>query len=135
MTEQASPATGMSWAMDDFVRTVQGVTHAVVLSRDGLTIEASAGLGREDADHLSAVASGLHSLARGAGDHFGQGAVRQTIIEMEDGLLFIAAAGAGSCLAVLAEPTSEPGLIAYEMAMVARRIGRHLAVNPRLLAG
>lgn len=133
MTEQAglAPAPGRGWAIDDFVRRVRGVTKAVLLSRDGLTLEASEGLSREDADHLSAVAASLHSLARGAGEYFGQGAVRQTIIELETGLLFIAAAGRGSCLAVLSEPDAEPGLIAYEMAMVAKRIGRHLAVSPR----
>jgi predicted regulator of Ras-like GTPase activity (Roadblock/LC7/MglB family) len=132
--EQAGPPTGMSWVLDDLVRRVDGVTQAVVLSRDGLTLGASRGLSREDGDHLSAVAAGVQSLARGAGVHFQGGNVRQTIIEMDAALLFIAAAGKGSCLAVICRADAEPGLIAYEMAMLAKRIGQHLAVNPRMTA-
>ena len=45
--------------------------------------------------------------------------------------LFIMAAGQGTCLAVLGPADAEPGLIAYEMAMLAKRIGQHLTVYPR----
>jgi predicted regulator of Ras-like GTPase activity (Roadblock/LC7/MglB family) len=129
--EHAGPHATMNWILDDLVRRVEGVSQAVVLSRDGLTLGTSQGLSREDADHLSAVAAGVQSLARGAGDRFGGGNVRQTIIEMDSALLFIAAAGRGSCLAVLCPADAQPGLIAYEMAMLAKRIGQHLNVNPR----
>ena len=80
---------------------VSEVRHAVVLSNDGLAVGASTELRREDAEHLAAVASGFHSLAKGAGRHFGAGGVRQTMVEMDEGFLFVAAAGDGSCLAVL----------------------------------
>src|SRR5215472_2106126 len=100
MSQTGQTAT-MSWVLDDLVRRVDGISQAVVLSRDGLTLGASRGLSRDDADHLSAVAAGLQSLARGAGQQFGGGEVRQTIIEMDAALLFVIAAGKGSCLAVL----------------------------------
>jgi len=94
-------------------------------------IGASDGLTREDAEHLSAVAAGFQSLARGAGRHFGGGQVRQTIVEMETAFLFVTAAGEGSCLAVLSPAAADAGLIAYEMAVLVKRVGQHLAVNPR----
>ncbi len=122
---------GLAWLLDNFVRRVDQVRQAVVLSRDGLTIGASQGLGRGDAEHLSALASGVQSLARGASRTFHGGEVRQTIIEMESALLFITAAGKGACLAVLSAADADVGLIAYEMAMMVKRVGRHMAANPR----
>jgi predicted regulator of Ras-like GTPase activity (Roadblock/LC7/MglB family) len=81
---------------------------------------------------LSAVAAGFQSLARGVGQHFGGGAPRQTIVEMESAFLFVTAAGEGSCLAVLATADAEAaGHIAYEMAVLVRRVGEHMAVNAR----
>src|SRR5690606_19123093 len=83
-------ATGeLSWLLNDFAGRVAAVRQAVILSRDGLAIAASTELGREDAEHLSALASGVQSLARGAGRHFAGGNVRQTIIEMDALLLFV----------------------------------------------
>src|SRR5712692_5432393 len=99
--EQGGSAGTMNRVHDDLVRRVEGISRAVVLSRDGLTLGSSPGLKREDAEHLSAVAAGVQSLARGAGQRCRGGEVRQTIIEMDAALLFIVAAGTASCLAVL----------------------------------
>ena len=92
---------------------------------------ASRGLGREDSEHLSALAAGVQSLARGTGQHFRGGSVRQTIIEMEFAFLFVIAAGRGTCLAVLTSADPNVGVIAYEMAMLVRRMGKYLASEPR----
>jgi predicted regulator of Ras-like GTPase activity (Roadblock/LC7/MglB family) len=125
----------MNWVLDDLVERVDGITQAVVLSRDGLALASSNGLSQPDAEHMAAIAAGLQSLARGAGQQFGGGAVRQTIIEMESALLLIASSGQGTCLAVLCSADANPGLIAYEMALLAKRIGQHLVAIPRLSAG
>ena len=101
---RAGSASELDWLLDDLVTRVVHISKAVILSRDGLAIGASAGLGKEDADHLSAVAAGFQSLARGVGRHFGGGPARQIIVEMESQFLFVTAAGEGSCLAVLASP-------------------------------
>jgi predicted regulator of Ras-like GTPase activity (Roadblock/LC7/MglB family) len=129
--ERTDPAGTLNWVLDDMVERVDHVRQAVVLSRDGLTIGASRGLGVEDAEHLSALAAGLQGLARGAGRHFGGGEVRQTIIEMESAFMFITAADQGSCLAVLCSAQADAGLIAYEMATLVKRVGQHLAAFPR----
>ena len=99
------------------------MNKAVILSRDGLAIAASSALTREDAEHLAAVASGFQSLARGAGRHFGGGCVRQTIVEMDTAFLFVTSAGEGSCLAVLSPASADAGLVAYEMAILVKRVG------------
>ncbi len=121
----------LSWLLDDLVARVSQIDKALILSRDGLAIGSSKGFAREDAEHLSAVAAGFQSLARGAGEQFGGGAVRQTIVEMENSFLFVTAAGEGSCLAVLSPATADVGLIAYEMAVLVKRVGPHLSVHPR----
>ncbi|GGY61512.1 dynein regulation protein LC7 [Streptomyces geysiriensis] len=133
-TGSARRTRELDWLLDDLVGCVREVRHAVVLSNDGLAVGASTGLGREDAEHLAAVASGFHSLAKGAGRHFGAGGVRQTMVEMDDGFLFVAAAGDGSCLAVLTVVTADIGLVAYEMARLVKRVGEHLRTAPRAVA-
>jgi predicted regulator of Ras-like GTPase activity (Roadblock/LC7/MglB family) len=121
----------LSWLLDDLVKRVPQVGKAVMLTQDGLAIGASAGLSREDAEHLAALAAGFQSMARGAGEHFGGGRVRQTIIEMESAFLFVSAAGHGTCLAVLSTGDADIGLVAYEMAVLVRRSNEHLGVATR----
>jgi predicted regulator of Ras-like GTPase activity (Roadblock/LC7/MglB family) len=124
----------LSWLLDDLAARVDDIQQAVILSRDGLAIAASQSLGREDAEHLAALAAGVQSLARGAGEHFSLGEVRQTIIELEQAFLFVIAAGFGSCLAVMCPANADAGLVAYEMAMLVKRAGPHLVAQPRLSA-
>jgi predicted regulator of Ras-like GTPase activity (Roadblock/LC7/MglB family) len=128
---QTDTAGQLSWLLDNLVGQVEPIEQALVLSRDGLVVAASRGLTREDGEHLSALAAGVQSLARGTGQHFRGGRVRQTIIEMEHAFLFVIAAGRGTCLAVLTSADPNVGHVAYEMAMLVRRMGTHLAAEPR----
>ena len=121
----------LSWLLDDLVSRVAEIGKAVILTRDGLVVGASMGLTREDAEHLAAMAAEMQSLARGAGRHFGGGRVRQTIVEMENAFLFVTAAGEGSCLAALTAASADVGLVAFEMAVLVKRVGPHLLVDPR----
>lgn len=122
---------GLDWLLDDLTNRVEHVRYALVLSNDGLVTGASKELAREDAEHLAAVASGLHSLAKGSGRHFGAGAVRQTMVEFDEGVLFVTAAGDGSCLCLLGTAEADIGQIAYEMTLLVNRVGEHLAVAVR----
>ena len=121
----------LSWLLDNLVDQVEHVQQALILSRDGLVVAASRGLTPEDSEHLSALAAGLQSLARGTGRHFGAGEVRQTIIEMESAFMFVMTAGPGTCLAVIASADVNLSVMAYEMAMLVRRMGAYLTAAPR----
>ncbi|MDQ8703771.1 roadblock/LC7 domain-containing protein [Streptomyces sp. LHD-70] len=123
--------TGLGWLLDDLTKRVEHVRHALVLSNDGLVTGASSDLQREDAEHLAAVSSGLHSLAKGSGRHFGAGNVRQTMIEFDEAILFVTAAGDGSCLCVLSSDEADIGQVAYEMTLLVNRVGEHLGVGTR----
>ncbi|TDQ51625.1 roadblock/LC7 domain-containing protein [Actinorugispora endophytica] len=131
MTSRSTAPGELSWLLDDLLTRAEGTHHAIVLSTDGLLMASSSRLDRPAAEHLSAIASGLQSLAGGASRHFGSGNVRQSIIEMDKAFLFIAAAGEGACMAVLADSECDVGMVAYEMNMVIQRVGQYLTAPPR----
>jgi predicted regulator of Ras-like GTPase activity (Roadblock/LC7/MglB family) len=131
MTQTKSNGEQLHWLLDNLVSRVANVRQALVLSRDGLVVAKSSNMSREEGDHLSALAAGVQSLARGAGQQVGGGEVRQTIIEMDSAFMFVMAAGQGTCLAVLASAEANLGVMAYEMAMLVRRMGMHLTAAPR----
>ncbi|CAJ63038.1 conserved hypothetical protein [Frankia alni ACN14a] len=117
--------------LNNLVKKVPEVTYVIALSSDGLLLATSYGMDRATADQLAAVASGFNSLARGAGRFFGGGSVRQTIVEMDQGFLFVTAVGDGSCLAILSSTGADIGLIAYEMALLVTRVGEFLTPELR----
>jgi predicted regulator of Ras-like GTPase activity (Roadblock/LC7/MglB family) len=131
VAQTTKQTANLTWLLDDLVERVPPARQAVVLSADGLMMGASAGLSREDAEHLSAMAAGFQSLAKGASRHFRAGPVRQTVVEMESAFLFVTAAGQGACLAVLAANDADLGLIAYEMAMLVTRVGQTMNAPAR----
>ena len=131
MTQTTNQSANLTWLLDDLVERVPTARQAVVLSADGLMMGSSTGLKREDAEHLSAMAAGFQSLAKGASRHFNAGPVRQTVVEMESAFLFVTAAGQGACLTVLAASDADLGLIAYEMAMLVTRVGQNMSAPER----
>ena len=131
MTTRGTVRGELDWLLATMVETVDHVRQAVILSADGLVLASSPGMTQDEADHLAALAAGMQSLARGASQQLSGGAVRQTVIEMDGALLFIGAAGSGTCLAVVADVEADAGLIAYEMTVLVKRLGRHMVANPR----
>ncbi|MEW1838362.1 roadblock/LC7 domain-containing protein [Nonomuraea angiospora] len=123
--------TDLNWLLDDLVGRIKEVEHAIVLSSDGLLMASSAALQRTDGEHLSAVASGLQSLAKGVSDHISGGPVRQTVVEWKNQFLIVTMAGERACLAVLCAQNADIGLVAYEMAMMVARVGQYLTSGAR----
>jgi hypothetical protein len=130
-----SPVTSsvqdLNWLITNFVERVPAVAHAIVVSADGLPLAFSDGFPPDRADQLAAVASGLSSLTQGAARVFEGGAVLQTVVEMEGGLLLSMSISNGASLAVLASPDCDMGLVAYEMTLLVERVGRALTPEPR----
>ncbi|MFD1151891.1 roadblock/LC7 domain-containing protein [Saccharothrix hoggarensis] len=131
MTTAAEELDNFSWLVDDFVARVAGVAHAIVVSADGLLLASSERLPIDRAEQLAAVASGLVSLNLGAARCFEAGDVKQTVVEMERGYLFLMSISDGSCLAVLAAPNCDIGLIGYAMARLVERVGVQLTPEIR----
>lgn len=127
----AANPSRFGWLVTNFVERVPGVAHSVVVSADGLLLTSSTGLPRDRADQLAAVSSGLVSLTAGAARCFDAGTVVQTVVEMERGFLLLMSISDGSCLAVLASPNCDIGLIGYEMTLLVDRVGQLLTPELR----
>jgi predicted regulator of Ras-like GTPase activity (Roadblock/LC7/MglB family) len=124
----------LDWLVNDFVRRVFGVSQALALSGDGLRLAVSDGVDETLADQLAAVASGLVSLTRGAATCFRAEPVRQTIVEMGGGYLFVTSVKDGSALAVFADPQCDIGMVGYEMTLLVARVGQLLTAPVRTVA-
>ena len=131
MTVTQTRPEQFGWLVNDFVNRVPGVAHALVVSAEGMPMAASAHLPRDHADQLAAVASGLVSLAQGAARCFDAGRVVQTVVELERGIMLLMSISDGSCLAVLAAPTCDIGLVGYEMTLLVDRVGQQLTPHAR----
>jgi predicted regulator of Ras-like GTPase activity (Roadblock/LC7/MglB family) len=132
MFQLSKDAQNLNWLVSTFVRNVAGVSHAIVVSSDGLLVAVSERLDRGRADQLAAIASGVASLTTGSSRLLEAGDVNQTIVQMEHGFLFVMSVSDGSSLAVLASPTCDAGLVGYEMALLVARTGDVL--TPQLRA-
>jgi predicted regulator of Ras-like GTPase activity (Roadblock/LC7/MglB family) len=122
-THLSDDARNLSWLVANFTTKVPGVANTLVLSADGLPLALSDNLDREAADQLAAIASGLSSLTHGAARLLAAGGVKQTIVEMEAGFLFVQTISDGSILSVLTTTDADLGLIGYEMALLVSRVG------------
>ncbi|AHH96623.1 roadblock/LC7 domain-containing protein [Kutzneria viridogrisea] len=124
-------ADEFDWLITSFTRKTPGAAHTVVVSSDGLLLSASDSIPRDRAEQLAAVVSGLQSLTKGAATIFEGGEVDQTVVEMRRGLLLLMTVSEGSCLAVLASPDSDIGVLAYEMAALQGKVGKLLTPELR----
>jgi predicted regulator of Ras-like GTPase activity (Roadblock/LC7/MglB family) len=137
MVSAATPGhePDLGWLLRGLVERVPRTRSAVLLSADGLAT-AAYGLDQDPADHLSAIASGLFSLARTAAVRFGgSDGVRQVVAELDDTLLFVSSAGYGSVLAVLADRETDAGVLGYEMSQLVKSVRPFLATPTRQPGG
>lgn len=134
MNDKPTVGTDLGWVLDDMVARVAGVQQAAVVSTDGMVIDKSTKLGKDDADHLAAMSCALQSLAKGAGQQFGKGRVRQLVVDLEGGYLVVTAAGENACLALLTGAKVDLGLVAYEMNRIVQQVGGYFGTETRVAA-
>jgi hypothetical protein len=128
----STEAANFTWLLGNFVKSVPGVRHTLVVSADGLLMAMSDELDRSEGDRLAAIVSGLSSLTRGAARQLRAGAVRQAIVEMDELFLFTTSISDGSVLAVAAAATCDVGLVGYEMTLLVTRA--EAAMTPQLVS-
>jgi predicted regulator of Ras-like GTPase activity (Roadblock/LC7/MglB family) len=119
------------WLISNFAERVTGVAHAIVVSADGLLLTSSARLPPGNAEQLAALASGIVSLTEGGSRFFDSGAVVRTVVEMKRGIVLLMAISDGSCLAVMASPKCDIGVVGYEMTLLVERAGELLTPELR----
>uniref|UniRef100_UPI0024574CB5 roadblock/LC7 domain-containing protein n=1 Tax=Nocardia wallacei TaxID=480035 RepID=UPI0024574CB5 len=116
-TEQTTDEN-LNWLVDRFTREVPGVSHAVLVSADGLLQATSPNLPSDRAEQLAAVTAGLASLSSGAAQLFNGGKVMQSVVDMQRGYLLVMSVGNGSHLAVLANKQHDIGRNGNEKAQL-----------------
>ncbi|GAA3726103.1 roadblock/LC7 domain-containing protein [Salinactinospora qingdaonensis] len=132
MTNRLSEsAENFAWLISNFVDEVPGAEHAVVVSADGLLLTASRDFPEEAAEQLSAIASGLQSLAEGGAKLFAKGECEQLIVRMRHGHLFVMSISDGSCLAVLSSNDADMKIVAYQMTLLVENAGHVLTPQLR----
>lgn len=131
MTQEQSEVRRFGWLVTNFTRRTAGVAHAVVVSVDGLLLAVSDRLPPDRADQFAAIASGLLSLTDGAARCFDAGRVVQTAVDLERGTMVLMSISDGSCLAALASPTCDMGVVAYEMSQLVEQVGQMLTPELR----
>jgi predicted regulator of Ras-like GTPase activity (Roadblock/LC7/MglB family) len=133
VTSSSAPASlDPSWLIDNLTRRVPDIAHAILVSADGLPLARSIDFPQERADQLAAIAAGLSSLTQGAARCFTAGNVRQMIIEMDQGYLFVMSVSEGSSLAALASVNCDLGQVGYEMSLLITQVAT--ALTPTLRA-
>ncbi|MEU2227021.1 roadblock/LC7 domain-containing protein [Streptomyces sp. NPDC018347] len=137
----------MAWLLRQFAADVPGVTHAVLLSRDGLRLLDS-DVDKDWADELSAAISGVASLAANiTGPSHEKRSARQVIIERDDCLFFVQSAGRSAVfdnrpgnergevdtiLAVIATTDADAGAVGFEMGRLVAKFAPYMLIPVRV---
>ncbi|RII13893.1 Roadblock/LC7 domain protein [Streptomyces sp. YIM 130001] len=123
-------ASSLSWLLSDFARRTPEVTQVIAISVDGLAL-AYAGLERDDADRLAAIASGVVNLLSGAAQQLGSDPVEHSLTAMEGGYLFSMAVSSGASLLVATTRDADIGEVSYMMAELINQVGDALTPETR----
>lgn len=144
----SAAARNLQWLLANLVEEVPGVRSVAVISSDGLMLcsseaeEDSRGRGhsgppqpgpvstKAPAD-LATVVSGLASLTDGAARLMDAGTVKQSVVAMDNGCLFVMSISDGSLLGVHASPECDMSVVAYHMALFVGRAGHVLTPELR----
>nr|WP_202447600.1 roadblock/LC7 domain-containing protein [Streptomyces sp. SID5468] len=143
----SNQARNLQWLLGNLVEEVPGVRSVAVISSDGLLLCSSEadvegpapaapagpdrpGPGKSSGD-LATVVSGLASLTDGAARLMEAGRVKQSMVAMDNGCLFVMAISDGSLLGVHATPECDMSVVAYHMALFVGRAGHVLTPELR----
>lgn len=123
----------LGWMLDDMLKA-KGTRYSVLLSSDGLMLLYSGEISKDDADRVSAAMSSVQSLSRAMMEFAGPGAStwRQTMMEFDEGFMFLAAAGQGAHLMVSTTRDVDMEDVVFRMQQLVQQLSRELASRPRI---
>ncbi|MFC4337134.1 roadblock/LC7 domain-containing protein [Salininema proteolyticum] len=117
----------LSMLLGSLVARTPGLSHAVLVSVDGLPLAVSTGLPRDRADQLAGIGSGLLSMGEGTARAMAQGPTQQVVVEMAEGILVSSPVGPQICLTVLAVAECDREVLGYEIGQFTMQVGPLLA--------
>ncbi len=95
--------------------TVEGVTTAVVVGRDGFVIEGTTSAGTMDIEAVGAVVSTGIGSSEVMGRELNVGRMTQGLVEYENGIITISFLGKDAILAVVADLNANLGNVRYQV--------------------
>lgn len=119
-----------AWLVRQFADDVPGVTHAVLVSLDGLQLAASGRVPRDLGDQLAALTSGLLSIADRSAALLDLGASEYLTVRLPHGHLLFMRVGESAGLAVAATAGCDLRVVAYRMTQFVGAV-RH-ALTPQV---
>jgi predicted regulator of Ras-like GTPase activity (Roadblock/LC7/MglB family) len=143
----SSEARNLHWLLTNLVEEVPGLQSVAVVSSDGLLLLSSdPGHNAEartadsvkpkgpkgSAADLATIVSGIGSLTLGAAKLMDNGGVKQTMVAMDEGSLFVMAISDGSLLGVHGSADCDMSVVAYHMALFVGRAGHVLTPELRI---
>ncbi|MFG2722778.1 roadblock/LC7 domain-containing protein [Streptomyces sp. NPDC048416] len=137
----STEARNLQWLLGNLVEEVPGLISVAVVSSDGLLLLSSDPEQRQvtvdrqgprgSSADLATIVSGIGSLTVGAARLMDGGGVKQTMVAMEEGSVFVMAISDGSLLGVHATPDCDMSVVAYHMALFVGRAGHVLTPEVR----
>lgn len=124
----------LDFLLNDFVGRVPHVTHVIAVAADGLLIASNDTLPRDEAERLSAIASGLTSLLAGAARSLQADPVISNLTEMNGGYMFSMSVSSGASLLALAGIGCDIGQVGHELANLINQVGPALTPAARQVA-
>ena len=118
------------WLVDNFALSTPGVTHALIVSSDGLPLITSSGLAPDLADPLAAMTSGIISIGNNIASQIGQQGCEQVMLKFPSGHFLFMGIGNLAGFAVLVEEGANLGAVGHQMARLVDSVG-HL-LTPQL---
>lgn len=119
------------WLIDNFVASTPGVTHALIVSSDGLPLIAAGGMSPDLADPLAAMTSGIISLGSNIARKVGQASCDQVMLKFPEGHFLFMGIGNLAGFAVLVKDGANLGVVAYQMAQLVDAAGHMLTPQLR----
>ena len=116
--------------MSNFAAATPGVSHALIVSSDGLPLLASDDLPEDVADPLAAMASGILSLGHNIATHVDGGSCDQILLRLTHGHFVFMGIGDLAGLCVLVQSGANLGAVAHQMAQLVASVGH--ALTPEL---
>ena len=119
------------WLVDNFALSTPGVTHALIVSSDGLPLITSTGLSADLADPLAAMTSGIISLGNNIASKVGETGCDQVMLKFPTGHFLFMSIGNLAGFAVLVREGANLGVIAHQMAQLVDAVGHVLTPQLR----
>jgi predicted regulator of Ras-like GTPase activity (Roadblock/LC7/MglB family) len=119
------------WLLDNFAASTPGVTHALIVSSDGLALISAGGMSPDVADPLAAMTSGVISLGNNIASRVGEAGCEQVMLKFPNGHFLFMSIGNLAGFAVLVQQGANLGVVAHQMAQLVDAVGHVLTPQLR----